>query len=242
MQAKEFRKFYAKSREDSDKLRDLNFIGCYHKVDNKIAKKGFFDLYHGDKEDEINFLRTQVEIAEDGQAIYEFLQNAVDAHATEFYIFWDKENFLVINNGDKFDVVGIRSILNFSQSPKTRSKCSIGNFGIGFKLIHRLVGNKVEETDEENGLKEIIYKYNGPVLFSWDNHYFKNFIQNDLSKIDQHWLFKITYTNFPAGLGEEIRDKEYKKRIVFKNSEYHNMLSFIKSRQLFHTEEAVLVI
>ncbi len=232
MRAKEFRKFYASLREDTDKLRDLNFVGCYHKVNNEISKKGFFDLYHGDKENEIGFLRTQVEIAEDGQAIYEFLQNAVDAHATEFYIFWDRENFLVINNGDKFNKDGIRSILNFSQSTKPKGKCSIGNFGIGFKLIHRLVGNKVEDTDEENGLKEIVYKYNGPVLFSWDDDYLKNLINNDLSKIDQHWLFKIIYTNFPSGLGEEIRDREYKKRIVFKHLELDSMINFVKKQNI----------
>ena len=98
-------------------MNNIDFIGCYKKDNKKITQKGFFHLFHGDKEKEIDFLRSQVEIAEDNQAIYEFLQNAVDANSTKFYIFWDKDNFLVINNGDKFEENGISSILNLQPFP-----------------------------------------------------------------------------------------------------------------------------
>lgn len=33
-----------------------------------------FQMYHGDKEDVYGFLRKEVEMAEDGQAIYEFVK------------------------------------------------------------------------------------------------------------------------------------------------------------------------
>jgi hypothetical protein len=233
LKAKEFRKKYQESRANKDELLDLDFVGCTYKNSNgNIIKKGFFELYHGDKDNEIDFLRSQVQIAEDGQAIYEFLQNAVDAQASEFCIFWDKNNFLVINNGKKFDYNGIKSILNFSQSTKSNNENSIGKFGIGFKLIHRLVGDRIKGEDEENGLNAIIHKYKGPILFSWEDFYFKKLLEQNLSDIDKHWLFKIIYTNFPAGLEENIYDKNYQKKIMFKKNEFLDMVKFIKNQNI----------
>ncbi len=233
LNTKKYRKYYAKTKEDTDSLRDLNFIGCYHNKNGKIIKKGFFNLYHGDKPSEIDFLRSQVEIAEDSQAIYEFLQNAVDAKATEFYIFWDKENFLVINNGSKFKGQDISSILNFSQSTKSNdSQNKIGKFGIGFKLIHRLVGNYNDNDNEANGLNEIINNYSGPILFSWDNFYIKKLLNNNLCEIDNHWLFKILYTNFPCGLEEKVKNKQYEEKILFSKSHLGDMIGFVKKQNI----------
>lgn len=233
LNTKKYRNYYAKTKEDTDSLRDLNFLGCYHKENGKIVKKGFFNLYHGDKSSEIDFLRSQVEIAEDSQAIYEFLQNAVDAKAEDFYVFWDKENFLVINNGSKFKEQDISSILNFSQSTKSNdSKNKIGKFGIGFKLIHRLVGNNNDNDNEANGLNAIINNYSGPILFSWDNNYIENLLNKDLSGISNHWLFKILYTNFPCGLEEKIRNKQYEEEVLFSNHDLDDMIFFIKKQNI----------
>ncbi len=132
MKAKDYRKYFATSKKDTDKLRDLEFIGCYQKDSNEeIIKKGFFELYHGEKESEIGFINSSVQIAEDGQAIYEFLQNAVDANASEFFIFYNEKYFLVINNGEKFQKKDIKSILNFSQSTIESSSSTIGKCGVG---------------------------------------------------------------------------------------------------------------
>ena len=228
MKAKEYRKFFQKKRKrDSDTFIDIDFLGCYHKdVNDSILKKGFFELYHGHKETEIGFLTTQVEIAEDGQAIYEFIQNAVDANSSHFYIFWDEDNFLVINNGSKFKDAEIESILNFSQSTKSEnSESKIGKFGIGFKLIHRLVG-------KDNGLDEIIDEYKGPLLFSWDKNYIKTFLNKNLRDIDKHWFFKILYTNFPCGLEETIKDKNYQNRVPFKTTEYNDLINFMNKQHI----------
>ncbi len=228
MNAKEYREFYkTEIREDTDNLRDIDFIGCYHRnKNNSLLKKGFFELYHGDKENERGFLTSQVEIAEDGQAIYEFIQNAVDANSSHFYIFWDEENFLVINNGKKFQPNEIKSILNFSQSTKSEnSENKIGKFGIGFKLIHRLVG-------KDNGLDEIIDEYKGPLLFSWDKSYIKKFLNKNLKDIDKQWFFKILYTNFPCGLEETIKDKKYKDRVPFKREEYNDLVNFMNKQKI----------
>ena len=44
-------------------------------------------MYHGEKEQVYDFLRKEVEMAEDGQVIYEFVQNTVDSNSTKFYTF-----------------------------------------------------------------------------------------------------------------------------------------------------------
>jgi hypothetical protein len=222
MKAKDYRKYFATSKKDTDKLRDLEFIGCYQKDSNEeIIKKGFFELYHGEKESEIGFINSSVQIAEDGQAIYEFLQNAVDANASEFFIFYNEKYFLVINNGEKFQKKDIKSILNFSQSTKESSSSTIGKFGVGFKLIHRLVG-------ESNGLKEI-ERYCGPILLSWDNNYLDDFLNGDTSQIDSHWLFKILYTNFPCGVSEIVKGVNCEKIMPFSQDELGRMVGFIKT-------------
>jgi hypothetical protein len=53
---------------------DINFIGCSLKKGNQMIK-GFFELYHGIKDDIEKYLPSLLDIAEDNQAIYEFLQN-----------------------------------------------------------------------------------------------------------------------------------------------------------------------
>lgn len=75
-------------------------------------------MYHGDKPDIASYLPSILKIAEDGQAIYEFLQNAADCGSTHFYIFYNEKYFLAINNGSPFDVEGLQSILNIAQTTK----------------------------------------------------------------------------------------------------------------------------
>ena len=56
---------------------------------------GFFEIYHGDKEgfkdiDGIRgFLEGFLDMAKDGQAVYEFMQNAVDEGSSKFCLFWE---------------------------------------------------------------------------------------------------------------------------------------------------------
>jgi hypothetical protein len=156
----------------------------------EVSQNWLFEIYHGDKEGEggdgiRGFLEGFLDMARDGQAIYEFLQNAVDANSSRFSLFWDKEPdsddsyLLVINNGFQFDFKSIRSILNVGVSTKTPEQHTIGKFGIGFKLAHRLVG-------KENGLHELINKNYGPILFSWKNgELFNFFIDNKIDPVKQ---------------------------------------------------------
>lgn len=103
--AKSFRFWYktkVKGIEKNSPNHNENFVGTYH-IENGKKIKGFFEMYHGDKPDIASYLPSILKIAEDGQAIYEFLQNAVDCNSTHFYtttksIFWllIMENHLIL--------------------------------------------------------------------------------------------------------------------------------------------------
>ncbi|WP_299051691.1 AAA domain-containing protein [uncultured Polaribacter sp.] len=243
---REFRTFFkTKVRETLDTNRDEHFIGTNH-YDSEIEKNvfGFFDLYHGQKSKGIvdgikGFLKGFLDMAQDAQAVYEFLQNAVDANSSHFLMIWGEdetevdeegkpcEYLIVLNNGWQFNFDGIESILNVGVSTKTEEEHTIGKFGIGFKLAHRLVG-------KENGLDELLDKNYGPLLFSWSNGELKTLMEENGTEIipvsqeyksyrngkeqsfsiesTDPWLFKILITNFPTQPDELIRDAYYKER------------------------------
>lgn len=216
-----YRSFYKTTRPVSSELEE-HFIGNYY-FDSKSDQKkyGWFTMYHGDKDGYgsptagiENFLQSFLDMAKDGQAVYEFLQNAVDAGSTHYTMIWDKDpldnNYylLVANNGKMFDLNSIRSILNVGSSTKTADSKTIGKFGIGFKLAHRLVG-------KDNGLQELIHENSGPILFSWKNYELENLANcesivpeqikynsigngNFETDDDYPWLFKILITCFPC--------------------------------------------
>ena len=91
--AKEFRT-WVKNKDDRYDINE-NFIGSYYEENNKKIK-GFFNLFHGKKENIETYLPSLLDIAEDNQAIYEFLQNAVDCGSTHFYAFYNDKYFLAV--------------------------------------------------------------------------------------------------------------------------------------------------
>lgn len=229
--------------ECSDSNRNEHFAGMRTTIDGK-SEYGFFAICHGDKSGFNNsdgirgFLEGFLDMAKDGQAVYEFLQNAVDAQSSKFGLFWGEDEtdgndyLLVVNNGIPFDVDSIRSILNVGVSTKSSDRYTIGKFGIGFKLAHRLVGR-------ENGLDELINLNYGPVLFSWQHgevqelagmaenpevfpelQEYRVFEKNGKITAEVEgeapWLFKILVTSFPCGpenghTPEEIYDCQHEK-------------------------------
>lgn len=227
-------KTYQKGHALNDSRYNENFIGTYHgEGPDKI--KGFFEMYHGEKTDIAAHLPSILKIAEDGQAIYEFLQNAVDCDSTHFYIFYNEKYFLAINNGSPFDSAGFISILNIAQT--TKKDCEkIGRFGIGFKLAHRLVG-------KNEGTKELAHDYKGPILFSWakkeDLEYFmqKQTLEPfapisgdiyDKKFVELPLLAKILLTNFPAMPGEVVKDLNYDDSVLFENEELDEFISYLQ--------------
>lgn len=263
----QYRSFYKNEIRDLP-TRDENFIGNFliEKETNK-KKFGWFDIYHGDKEGYgkaeagiENFLQSFLDMAKDGQAVYEFLQNAVDAGSTHYTMVWGKDPIdsnhylLVANNGKMFDLNSVRSILNVGSSTKTADSQTIGKFGIGFKLAHRLVG-------KDNGLQELINENSGPLLFSWKNYEIEKLangnspLPNDIitstSKdgnisIDDEnpWLFKILITCFPC-LPENDLVGELPKmangiqatKAPFSKNEYEVLSRWVKNNQSILNQE-----
>lgn len=200
---------------------DPSFVGCSHEFVDKTYVKGFFDLCHGDKQKVGDFLSSFLKIAEDGQAIYEFLQNAADCNSSLFYMFYNEKYFLAVNNGDAFNQEGLRSLLNVAQSTKSTSS-QIGRFGIGFKLVHRLVG-------KGDGMRELTRDYKGPIMFSWSkksdlielmNHASIEPVDDINDNTDLPYLLKLILTNFPADPNEVVKDLTYNEKILFDNNEY----------------------
>lgn len=242
--AKSFRFWYKtkiKEIERNDPTHNENFVGTYHKESGKKTVKGFFEMYHGDKPDIASYLPSILKIAEDGQTIYEFLQNAVDCGSTHFYIFYNDKYFLAINNGSPFDIEGLQSILNIAQTTK-KDPDKIGRFGIGFKLAHRLVG-KNEGTDE------LVRQYKGPILFSWaklqdlesllNNEQIEPLVPNKENYqefINSPYLLKLLLTNFPSDPNERVKDINYQDKILFPQEELKELIDFLNENFQQHSD------
>lgn len=208
-----FRQWVKEKYGSNDDRLDHNFMGI---EDNTSEKKirGFYRMFHGINRNSLEHaLFGSLQLAEDTQGIYEFIQNSADCESSYFALFYDKRYFLAFNNGKKFSNSNVVAILNEGDSDKTDGS-SIGRFGVGFKIVHRLVG----ETD---GLKELVDENapKGPVIFSWNNSSdIKNLLnitsKNELTEDEEDtnqensspWLFKILLTNFPTA----PTDKEYR--------------------------------
>jgi hypothetical protein len=237
--AKSFRFWYKTKVKEIDKNSpsyNENFIGTYHNdKENGKKIKGFFEMYHGDKPNIADYLPSILKIAEDGQAIYEFLQNAVDCNSTHFYIFYDEKYFLAINNGEPFDIEGLQSILNIAQTTK-KDADSIGRFGIGFKLAHRLVG-------KNEGTEELVSQYKGPVLFSWSKlEDLEGLIRKEaIEEVEEiegtaPCLVKLLLTNFPAAPNEKVKDLQYQDRVLFSQEELNEMIGFLNENFQQHSD------
>lgn len=224
-----FRNWYkAHMARNDDPSIDISFINTIHHETGR-KEKGFPYLIYGGRPNIGGFLRSSsLNVAADQQAIYELIQNADDSHATLFSVLYDENFLLCINNGSYFSESNMSAILNVGDSDKHGE--DIGTFGIGFKILHRLLG-------EDDGLNAIINDYAGPVLFSWNNQsQLESFIDDDedvcLGNDENEtlpWLIKIIYTCFPADLNEEIRLKDYKtKGIVFTEDELITVRALVK--------------
>lgn len=212
------REFYKSNIKDTtDKNRRPHFAGREMIVDGE-AICGFFEMFNGQGDIE-NKLTTILGMAGDSQAIYEFMQNAVDANGKYFllslYRHDGKPYLVVLNDGSYFRLRDLISILAIGDSTKFRNPDSIGQFGVGFKLAHRLIG-------KENSIHELLDENKGPLLFSWANEEFADLAQTDsvtvtdpkcvgkkanaTSESTAPWLLKIVATNFPCLIEDEVWD------------------------------------
>lgn len=180
-----YRRYYKEEVMDLRGVSNRNehFVAAHHSEEGHPDEFGFFSLVHGDKkgsgpEGFSAHLIAFLTMAHDGQAVYEFLQNAVDANSSEFLIRWgqtpgsDEKYVMILNDGEPFDLAGVQAILNIGMGTKSNDRSKIGKFGIGFKLAHRLVGRN-------DGRDELVREYQGPILFSWKNNDWRKLVGSD---------------------------------------------------------------
>ena len=242
LKVKDIRKFrnWIKRQEQMNN-RDENFIGYSNtgkSSDDPNEIRGCFNFFHSSAPDIESRLSAMLGMAQDSQAIYEFVQNAVDCNSTAFFMFYEENHFIVINNGDPFTRDSVRAILNFAQTTKARDE-NIGKFGVGFKLVHRMVG-------EGNGLHELTKDYSGPILFSWSSKEqlislirseniedLKTDENENWNNSDSPWFFKILLTCVPIlpnNIDNCLRDIEFKERKdLFTSEEFYSFKNFLKS-------------
>jgi hypothetical protein len=217
-------------------LWNEHFIGSIHQEWN-----GFYKMVNGIVTNIRADMTPKLQNAQDEQAIYEFLQNAADCHSTECAIIYDENYLMVMNNGKPFSVADIKAILNSFQGTKADKtkpeNCEkIGRYGIGFKLVYRLLG-------KSDGAEELFTKMAGPLLFSWykPEQFEKllNVSDTTVFEADAHaleneyapWFVKIVLTCFPSAPMEEVLDMEHSSAVVFKQEEYIQLKAFLKRHE-----------
>lgn len=225
-----FRKFFKEKIARETNWLDLNFIGSLH-PDKKRTETGFAKLIYGNREDLGKLLGTiALNVAADDQAIYELIQNADDSKSSFFSVNYNEKYLLCMNNGNYFSDNDMSAIINVAGNFKEGE--DIGTFGIGFKILHRLVGT-------DDGRDAIINNYAGPIIFSWKKLLqLEKFLNGeeirtgyDAEKDKENaWLIKILYTCFPSHFGEKVRLKDYEtQETKFDESELNEMREFLKS-------------
>ncbi|MDD4641093.1 MAG: hypothetical protein PHF92_07040 [Bacteroidales bacterium] len=229
-----FRKFYKEEVAKEKYPIDLNFIGSTAPNKNN---DGFSKLIYGNREDIGKLLSTiALNVAADDQAIYELIQNADDCKSSFFSVNYNEKYLLCINNGNYFSDLDMSAIINVAGNYKDGE--DIGTFGIGFKILHRLVG-------ADDGREAIINDYAGPIIFSWNNYFqLKKFIEGEpiyvsgIGKAKENydyerdrknpWLVKLLYTCFPSNYKEPVRLGDYETRDVkFDEIELSEMREFL---------------
>jgi len=233
-----FRKFYKEIVAREKGYIDLNFVGSLH-PDKDRKETGFSKLIYGNRVDLGKLLSTiALNVAADDQAIYELIQNADDSKSSFFSVSYNENYLLCINNGNYFSDRDMAAIINVAANYKDGE--DIGSFGIGFKILHRLVGT-------DDGREAIINDYAGPIIFSWNKYiHLIKFIEGEpifisgLGKAkasydyerdkENPWLVKLLYTCFPSNFKEPIRLGDYETRDVkFDENELEEMREFLKS-------------
>jgi hypothetical protein len=221
-----FRRFHKEEVAKEKYPIDLNFIGSTSPGKND---DGFAKLIYGNREDVGKLLATiALNVAADDQAIYELIQNADDCKSSFFSVSYNKEYLLCINNGNYFSDTDMSAIINVAGNYKDGE--DIGTFGIGFKILHRLVG-------ADDGREAIINDYAGPIIFSWNKFFqLESFLNDDEIKVgfdlkkdsEYPWLVKLLYTCFPSHLEEKLKLQDYvTEGVKFSKDELSEMRTFL---------------
>jgi phosphopantetheine adenylyltransferase len=179
------------------------------------------------------------------QLFYEMLQNANDEGATTFNVWFDDSKLLILNNGKPFELnpLGtdrkkkddLRAFLEKEKSPKYGDQNTIGEFGLGSKLLYNLLTDEGEWNQQEALGQAILNDYKGLILFSWSDCLHLQGLRtlnvekplNKTSRIygnDTPILTKIIFTYFPVLPGEQYTVNKEKK-VLFTAQELKHFIS-----------------
>ncbi len=82
--------------------------------------------------------------------IFELIQNAEDAAATELIFGLSSDRLVVRHNGRPFDAADVRAICGVSQGTKADDLTQVGKFGIGFKSVYAYTNTPVIHSGNEH--------------------------------------------------------------------------------------------
>ena len=81
--------------------------------------------------------------------IYELMQNAEDASASEITFNLDSGKLIIEHNGSRlFNEKDVRSITDIGDSSKSNDNTSIGKFGVGFKAVFSYTNTPIVYSDD----------------------------------------------------------------------------------------------
>lgn len=129
--------------------------------------------------------------------VYEILQNAEDAKATEITFDLQKDKLIIIHNGTHFSDTDIDAITGISniQNDKKKDLEKIGKFGIGFKSVYAVT----ESPRIQSGIYDFqIINFVLPDKFSDKNNYTDTTITLNFKhkKLSNYEIFKLIELKF----------------------------------------------
>lgn len=198
---------------------------------------------NGEQTNIVRYIEELTKFAVDSstQVFYELLQNANDAGASVFYVFFDKENLLFVNNAKPFktninnEKGQLRTFLAKNKSDKEEEQGDIGKYGQGAKLLYDLLTDNDSVKKEQRLKNAILNKLKGPVLFSWNQwseierlSIHNEYLPDDYKNENINLLTKIIYSYYPSMPFEHIFTKDGEKREIFTSEDIANFINYFK--------------
>lgn len=196
------------------------------------------------------------------QLFYEFLQNAEDSNAEKMLFFYNKHYLLVVNDGTPFSTNttaiddGVKddffAFLNKEKGTKSNNLSKIGKYGMGSKLLYRMLCDKNANDQDDEMVKALIDDLKAPILFSWSNkkdcNYFDMLLKWDISQnisFSQNiysneipLLTRIIYSYYPSYLEEKKQlFKSHMNQTLFTKDHLKELVDFLNDYQYISQNE-----
>lgn len=188
--------------------------------------------------------------------IYEILQNAEDAFATEINFELYKDKLIIIHNGKDFTFENVESITGIGLSTKKDDINAIGKFGVGFKSVFAITTTpiihsgefdfKIEDfvvpsIIENNGIKDTLFI----LPFNHPSRIAEEVFELVRKKLESIGLKTLLFLKNIKEIKWQTPDKSghyYKESKDFKNFEYLHRVSIVSKIEQDENFEEFLVI